>query len=125
MRPFPIDEFQRGLTVETEHASSVDENIITVARIVLDHLEERFDYYDKLEEVESNMKNDNDKDDPEKKVDSTNPSAPEKDEKPEEKDHEPDKDEDEEKCNERKDNGGLSPLGMIDRNFRVKNGWPL
>lgn len=48
-----INQFEHGFRVELEHSATVHDNLITVARIVLDHLEEDMDYYIKLKKVES------------------------------------------------------------------------
>ncbi len=45
---FPMDQFQKGLVVETEHT----DDPIAAARIVLDHLSEDREYYTKLATVE-------------------------------------------------------------------------
>ncbi len=41
----------KGFSVETEHAATVDGNIIKICRIVLDHLSEDPKYYNKLEKI--------------------------------------------------------------------------
>lgn len=47
-----LDAFQKGFEVEKEHSKTVNDNLITIARITLDHLEEDIEYYKKLEKVE-------------------------------------------------------------------------
>lgn len=42
------EQLLKGFKVELEHANTVGGNSLTVAKIVLDHLKERPDYYDKL-----------------------------------------------------------------------------
>lgn len=43
-----IDEFRKGFRVELEHSETVNNNMFTIARIALDHLEEDPEYYTKL-----------------------------------------------------------------------------
>lgn len=43
-----LDQFNTGFSAELEHSGTVDNNLVTVARIVLDHLEEDPEYYTKL-----------------------------------------------------------------------------
>ena len=54
---FPMDEFHKGLKVETEHRKTVNEDPITIGRIALDHLDEDKEYYRKLAIMEKNVKN--------------------------------------------------------------------
>lgn len=46
-------EFNKGMDVEQEHGDTVGGDLVTVAKIVLDHLNEDPDYYTKLEKVEN------------------------------------------------------------------------
>ncbi len=52
--PLDVDRtaFEKGFAVEMEHWGTVDHDRVKVAGIVLDHLRERQDYYDRLEKVE-------------------------------------------------------------------------
>jgi len=50
-RTVPFAQFRRGLSVEMEHAHTVQYNMYTVARIALDHLREDPYYYRKLARV--------------------------------------------------------------------------
>jgi hypothetical protein len=50
---FPCDQFKKGLVVESEHAATIKGNPVTLGRIVLDHLDEDLNYYDKLAKTES------------------------------------------------------------------------
>ena len=45
--------FKKGFKVETEHAKTVHNDANTIGKIVLDHLKEYADYYDRLEKVET------------------------------------------------------------------------
>ena len=51
------EQFQKGFEVEHEHAETVGGDKVTIAKIVLDHLAERADYYDRLEKVENAVGN--------------------------------------------------------------------
>lgn len=52
---FSVAAFIKGFSVEMEHGRTVNWNPYTIARIVLDHLRERKDYYDRLEQVERGL----------------------------------------------------------------------
>ena len=54
---FPMDEFHKGIRVETEHSKTVNRDPIAIARIALDHLEEDKEYYRKLAIMEKNVHN--------------------------------------------------------------------
>lgn len=47
------EQFLKGFEVEQEHADTVGGDKVTIAKIVLDHLEEDVEYYTKLERVEN------------------------------------------------------------------------
>lgn len=47
------EEFRKGLGVEMEHAKTVDNDIMKVAKIALDHLREDPKYYTKLATIEN------------------------------------------------------------------------
>ena len=47
-----IEQFRKGLEVEQEHGDTVDNDMDTIVKITLDHLEEFDDYYDRLEKAE-------------------------------------------------------------------------
>ena len=47
------EQFLKGFEVEQEHANTVGGDKVTIAKIVLDHLEEDVEYYTKLERVEN------------------------------------------------------------------------
>jgi hypothetical protein len=51
-----IDQFRKGLEVETEHADVVGDNLKTLGKIALAHLDEIPDYYDRLEKMEKEAK---------------------------------------------------------------------
>lgn len=55
--PLDVDRtaFEKGFAVEMEHWGTVDHDRVKVAGIVLDHLRERQDYYDRLEKVENSI----------------------------------------------------------------------
>jgi hypothetical protein len=53
-----IKQFMKGLKEEQEHKNAVDNNMMTVAKITLDHLKEYPDYYDKLEQMKKDDKKD-------------------------------------------------------------------
>jgi phage-related protein (TIGR01555 family) len=50
---FDLVQFEKGLKVEQEHFGTTGGDEIEMAKIVLDHLRERSDYYDRLERVEN------------------------------------------------------------------------
>lgn len=50
-----VDQFSKGMKVESEHGGTLRWNKITTAKIVLDHLEEYSDYYDRLEKIENQI----------------------------------------------------------------------
>ena len=50
-----MDQFKKGFQVEMEHTGTVQGNEITIAKIVLDHLKEFDDYYDRLKKVENKI----------------------------------------------------------------------
>lgn len=47
-KKYSKEQLTKGLKVELEHIKTVDGDPVKVARIVLDHLRERPDYYEKL-----------------------------------------------------------------------------
>ena len=49
-------ELQKGIEVEWEHRKTVGNKLETIAKIALDHLKERKDYYSRLKIVESKRK---------------------------------------------------------------------
>jgi hypothetical protein len=52
LKDVSLEQFQKGIKVEREHADAVKRDVITIARIARDHLMEDRKYYDKLEKVE-------------------------------------------------------------------------
>jgi len=44
-----MDQFNKGFKAEFEHIDTVNNNMVTVGKIVLDHLEEDPNYYTKLQ----------------------------------------------------------------------------
>jgi len=55
--PDDIDRqaFEKGFAVEMEHLGTLGGDRVKVAKVVLDHLRERQDYYDRLERVENSI----------------------------------------------------------------------
>jgi phage-related protein (TIGR01555 family) len=53
---FSLFQFEKGMDAEQEHSETVGNDLILIAKIVLDHLKEYPDYYDKLEKVENQIK---------------------------------------------------------------------
>ena len=55
-RKFDFDQFRIGLEVELEHAKTVHGDLLTVGKIVVDHLREHGHYYDHLIAMENRMR---------------------------------------------------------------------
>lgn len=51
-KKYTLDDFYRGFNVEVEHIDSVGGQEQIIGKIVLDHLNEKYDYYDGLEVIE-------------------------------------------------------------------------
>lgn len=47
-----VKKIERGMKVEMEHAKTVNCDMVTIARIALDHIEEDPMYYKKLAKME-------------------------------------------------------------------------
>lgn len=60
---FDVDQFRRGMDIETEHGSHnpatnvTNDDPLTVGKIALAHLNEFPDYYDRLEKLEKEADN--------------------------------------------------------------------
>ena len=52
IKKFDREQFIKGFEIEQEHADTTGNNVITIAKIALDHLKEFPDYYTRLIKME-------------------------------------------------------------------------